>query len=64
MTGPEGPAHRGWLGVVTGIRKADLNWKLCGLWGRSSVILNSIQLNFIDERIKTTTDVDIKINTN
>ena len=26
--------------------------------------LNSTQLNFIDERIKTTTDIVIKINTN
>jgi len=26
--------------------------------------INSTQLNFIDERIKTTTDIVIKINTN
>jgi len=24
MPGPEGPAHRGWLGVVTGIRLIEI----------------------------------------
>jgi len=34
MPGPEGPAHRGWLGVVTGIGyplNTDLDWGLSGI---------------------------------
>jgi len=44
----------------------SITWQYCiKTTGRIiSTQLNSTQLNFIDERIKTTTDIVIKINTN